>query len=575
MDKKDLKDNFIHFHVHNSFSFKDGVGTPESRVNYAVKTGKPAVATSNHGNVADWISIYQKAHANGIKPILGCEFYFSRTAKELEEALKDNSKKSIEIRKKYRSGINHVTMFAKNLIGYYNMIQIHNDAWINRFYMNPITSPDFIEKHAEGVICFSGCASSEQNKMIGKKYYLLSDQRLEDHKKIIKEKTALMKKAISNESIEIILNENIFTNNDVEYFNNHQSFKAADYIKFCNENIKQEDEDEIKNLDKKIEEAIDWWHKTFKENYYIELMVIDYPLQAAINSELIQYAKKKNIPVILTNDAHYVSKVDADVQMLQMLSNQKKTLKDVENNNAWTIKTKELFYKSVDELHEAWEEWHKNDVFTEDIFWQAVENTIKLAESVENFKIDTSVKLPKLYDDSMKVFAKKIAAGMKKRGINEENLGELYDFYKKRVSHEVKIIKEKGYIDYFLIVDDIIQWTKNKFGRYSVGAGRGCFVPQSKVKLLNGDFKNIEDVEYDDKVITAWGDKQNVKSKYEYDIDEEISNINLENGDVIECTQDHKILVVKKDAEKKIENAVWIKSSEIEEGDFLIKNIDN
>ena len=60
-------------------------------------------------------------------------------------------------------------MFAKNETGYYNMIKIHNDAWLNRFYRFPITSPETIEKNHSGIICLSGCSGSEANKIISKK----------------------------------------------------------------------------------------------------------------------------------------------------------------------------------------------------------------------------------------------------------------------------------------------------------------------------------------------------------------------------------------------------------------------
>ena len=124
-------------------------------------------------------------------------------------------------------------------------------------------------------------------------------------------------------------------------------------------------------------------------------------------------------------------------------------------------------------------------------------------------------------------------------------------------------------------------WLFQSYRPLSVAEGQGfnisevpCFAFKgSKVKLSNGTFKNIEDVGYGEEIVTGYGNNYPVESLYKYDVDETISKINLENGDSIECTQDHKIFVVRKGVERKIENAIWIKASELQKGDALVKGI--
>ena len=169
-------------------------------------------------------------------------------------------------------------------------------------------------------------------------------------------------------------------------------------------------------------------------------MAIDWEPQKIINEELIKIAKELDIPVVLTNDAHYLTKAESRIQELQMLSDQDKTFKQLEEDTEgkiWTIHGREFYYKSVDELYQAWEKWHKSDIFTEEIFWQGIHNVISLVDKVEEYTLDKNEKLPKLYENGKKVLVEKVMAGLKKYGL--ENSKEHLD----RVAFELKVITEK------------------------------------------------------------------------------------------------------------------------------------
>lgn len=504
MDKSYIKENFVHLHVHNSFSFKDGVGTPQSRVDHAVKNNLPAVATTNHGNIADWISVYNNSKKAKIKPVLGCEFYFNRSAEEFRSLLDESGKEVTQRKKELRRKNRHFTVFAKNITGFYNIIKIHNDAWMNGFYHVPITSPDFIEKNGDGIIVTSGCASSEINRLLSKKKSIISDDRESVILQRVKEKTQLMTKIYKAKNPDRHFNDDNFTAFEAAYLESHETFDKEHFESEAKRFLEESDKEFIQTIDEEVDRLINWWKSVFKD-FYVEIMTIDFEEQGYLNEQLILLARKHNLPLILTNDSHYISRTDAGVQEMQMLSDQKKTFEDARAGNAWTIKSKELYYKTIDEMLEAWEEWHKGDIFTEEVFWEAAENTIKLVDSIEEFEIDKSSKLPKLYGDkSEKILIKKIHDGMKERGFvgNKE--------YEDRIKFELKVVKKKGFIDYFLIQEEMIKWAESNYGKYSVGVGRGSaagslinyVIGITKVDPIKHDllFERFLDIDRDDVV---------------------------------------------------------------------------
>ena len=133
---------------------------------------------------------------------------------------------------------------------------------------------------------------------------------------------------------------------------------------------------------------------------------------------------------------------------------------DENSRKIWTIKSEELYYKSVEELRRSWNDWHKSEIFTEEVFEEAIKNSGKIANKVENFKIDKSVKLPKLSDKSPEVLWGKIKDGLDKKFPNNET-------YLKQAEYEFDIICKKDFVDYFLITQEMIAWAKRKFAKLS------------------------------------------------------------------------------------------------------------
>ena len=151
--------NFVHLNVHSHYSILNGCSTIQQIVDSAIKNRMPGIAITDYGNmfgIMEFIEyvahINKERHEKGkkqFKPIIGCELYVAKYgSKERKNGVKDI--------KGY-----HLTVLAKNLIGYKNLIKIVSNAWTDGFYAAARTDRKDLEKYHEGLIALSGGFSSE------------------------------------------------------------------------------------------------------------------------------------------------------------------------------------------------------------------------------------------------------------------------------------------------------------------------------------------------------------------------------------------------------------------------------
>ena len=155
-----MKDpNFVHLNVHSHYSLYNGVSTVKQLVDAAIKEGMPGIAITDYGNMfgimefVDYVSSINKKRKRKkekpFKPIIGCELYVAKHGpKEKKESVKDF--------KGY-----HLTILAKNLQGYKNLIKIVSNAWTEGYCLTPRTDRADLEKYHEGLIVLSGSWGSE------------------------------------------------------------------------------------------------------------------------------------------------------------------------------------------------------------------------------------------------------------------------------------------------------------------------------------------------------------------------------------------------------------------------------
>ncbi|MBR2021660.1 MAG: DNA polymerase III subunit alpha, partial [Clostridia bacterium] len=197
----------------------------------------------------------------------------------------------------------------------------------------------------------------------------------------------------------------------------------------------------------------------FGEDYYFELQRHGIPEQQIVNDELIKLSKKLDIPLVATNDAHYVDKEDAQTQSVLMCIQTQTTLADGRHKG---FEKDEFYLKTPEEMKTLF-----SDVPV------AVENTMEIADKCNfDFEFD-KLFLPAFYPPdglSSKDYLEKLCyEGLEKRLSKYENAD--IQVYKDRLKYELSVVNTMGYDEYYLIVRDFIAYAKSK--GIPVGPGRG------------------------------------------------------------------------------------------------------
>lgn len=207
----------------------------------------------------------------------------------------------------------------------------------------------------------------------------------------------------------------------------------------------------------KAKETALWYSELFgKDNYYLEMQDHSLSEQLKVNDGLLRLSQETGIPLVATNDVHYIDKSDAKVQKVLICIATNHT---VDEESALEFETDEFYLKTEGEMR------HKFGYVEE-----AIQNTQKIADMCDfDFEFGNT-KLPNFqvpdgithYD----YLREKSYKGLKEKyGENPDKL------YVDRLEYELSVIESMGYVDYFLIVSDFIQYAKNN--GIPVGPGRG------------------------------------------------------------------------------------------------------
>ncbi len=214
-----MPDTFVHLHSHTSYSLLDGLARIDDLLHAAVQHGMPALALTDHGTMFGAIEFFSRAKEIGVKPIIGCEVYVAG--------------EPLETRAGPQSKNYHLVLLAENEVGYRNLIQLTTQAHLRGFYRKPRVDHALLERHSEGLICLSACASSEVARLI--------------------------------------LDGNLSG----------------------------------------AEERADWYRQVFPDRYYLELQYHELEFQKTINQGIVHLHQRLGLPLVATNDVHYVTERQA------------------------------------------------------------------------------------------------------------------------------------------------------------------------------------------------------------------------------------------------------------------------
>ncbi len=211
------------------------------------------------------------------------------------------------------------------------------------------------------------------------------------------------------------------------------------------------------NFEKAKKTAIEYREIFGDDNFYLELQNQGIDDQKFINEKLVEIGGELDIPLVLTNDTHYINKEDAKFHDILLCIQTGKTV----DEDRMRFPTNEFYLKSYEEMMEVFPGME-----------EAAANTQKIADRC-NIELDFSTThlpnfdVPKGYEkyDYLEELCKK--------GISERYTN-ITDQIKRRLDYELRVIKEMDYVDYFLIVWDFIKYAKDN--DIMVGPGRGSAV---------------------------------------------------------------------------------------------------
>ncbi|MFC5468883.1 DNA polymerase III subunit alpha [Cohnella suwonensis] len=365
--------DFVHLHVHSEYSLLDGAARIKEMTAKAAELGMKSLALTDHGVMYGAIPFYKACVEHGIKPIIGMEAYVASGSRHERQSRKEQP-------------IYHLTLLARNETGYRNLMKLSSIGHLEGFYYRPRIDFEALTEHAEGLVCLSGCMSSE-----------LSRKLMDD---------------------------------------DYEAAKAT---------------------------AVRY-RELFGEHYYLELQDHGILEQKKVSAGVLKLSEELGIPLVATNDSHYVREEDASLQDVLLCIGTGKTIDDPDR---FKIATSALFLKSGEEMAGLFR--HVPDAIT---------NTLKIADSCK-----LELEFGRHILPAFSPLPEGRTAGLYLRELCGQGLLSRYgalaewkddDFRVKaeeRLAYELRVIGEMGFDDYFLIVWDFIRFAHEN--GIMTGPGRG------------------------------------------------------------------------------------------------------
>jgi DNA polymerase-3 subunit alpha len=357
---------FVHLHVHSDFSLLDGAAPVDGLVKAAASSDMGSLALTDHGNLFGSLSFYGAAKKAGVKPLLGCEMYMAPGSR------KDRQKDP-------GSGVAayHLTVLAKDLEGYRNLVKLASTAYMDGFYYNPRIDREAFEAHHRGLIVLSGCLKGELSHSL---------------------RTGNRKRAL---------------------------------------------------------EAASFYKGLLGDDFFVEVMRTGAEGQEDNNGQLVALARQLRLPLVATNDVHYLTADDFLAHEARICISTGRTLDDEDRlrttSNHYWMKPPEDMERQFADLPEA------------------VRNTVEVARRCTlafDFKAQHLPRFtPPGGEDPVPFFRKLCREGL----LHRYPAGDAAS--KERLEREMKVIEKMGYVSYFLIVWDFIRFAREH--SIPVGPGRG------------------------------------------------------------------------------------------------------
>ncbi|MCK6611418.1 MAG: DNA polymerase III subunit alpha [Bacteroidia bacterium] len=240
------------------------------------------------------------------------------------------------------------------------------------------------------------------------------------------------------------------------------------------------------------EKEFKWWLDLFGEDYYIELQRHDIPDQNKVNEVLLKFAQKYNVPIIASNDSHYVDQQDANAHdiLLCINTNEKQstpTLKDFSDDDVnvkgkrFAFANDQFYFKTTAEMSELFKD-----------IPQAIDNTNAIVDKIETLNLKRDILLPNYEIPANFTSQDDYLHHLTFTGA-KERYKEITPDVEERLNFELHTIKTMGFAGYFLIVADFIKAGRD-LGVF-VGPGRGSAAGSAVAYCIG--ITNIDPIKYD------------------------------------------------------------------------------
>ncbi len=228
----------------------------------------------------------------------------------------------------------------------------------------------------------------------------------------------------------------------------------------------------------KVIQTIQDYKDIFRDGFYLELQDHGLDKEKIVSPKIIEFAKKTNTPLVVTNDCHYLRKSDAEAHDVLLCIQTGKTYYD---ENRMRYGTDQLYFKSEEEMRGLFPGLD-----------EAYENTVKIAEEIDlkieyNDYILPKIEIPEKYNENSGDYLRALCYDAVPKKYKK-----LTDEIKERIDYELSVINKMGFNEYFLVVKDFIDAARKM--DVPVGPGRGS-AAGSIVSFLLG-ITQIEPLKY-------------------------------------------------------------------------------
>ncbi|TDP89505.1 DNA polymerase-3 subunit alpha [Leucobacter luti] len=478
---------FVHLHVHTEHSMLDGLTRVGDLFDQAQADGAPAVAITDHKSLAAMWEAHKHANRTGVKLLPGLEAYIaigSRTERQTIEVSADDSAseggdaKATKNRK--TRTYEHLTIIARDRTGWSNLVRLHNESSMHKHGRAQLIDYEVLQKYGEGLMVLTGCIG-------GPVFGPLSRAVTAEHK----------------------LNT-LFGDRQTEAFNRASSYFSTPITIPDGSTEKQSEELRALALEAASatgsdgqryspQQIVDWTLATTaergrarenvsklidavgQENVYIEVMEHGNADEQMTLPELRLLAAEFSLPIVATNDSHHTTAEDQTAHSAWLALQTDSTLA----NSKFSFHGTGYHVRTSQEMR----------ALSDEPWWQeACDNTLAVAARVEwDAMPERRVRLPEFplpdgFERNTQYLRSLIEQGLEQRfpeGLTQE--------YKDRLNTELGTISGMGFIDYFLIVHEMITWAREQ-GFY-VGPGRGSAAGSLVAYILG--ITQLDPIEYD------------------------------------------------------------------------------